>query len=585
MVTTLNGFPNDAKYPFAEPELASLERLFLRTRKALILGQGCGTRFNQLISPLWDDRGPIRHSIPGAFLLSDLFVLRKLNDDARLRLGLRLAIDAAEIAISVLTAVRDDYDESAIPLFPGCALAVEAGGRLGWKGLVVPLVNGAAAAGARKVRKWPDRSGLIGWQVAGCVGGIALAAYGRRRRAGELELHRRQRAARIQRAEMEGRADIAATSDAVLDAVQRATVLVHLATGDSSSNVAGQWKEELAQQIRQEYAFLGDVITSYQAQANTVPDLRSLVRFNVNDAAGSLLLSREQATILHTELARIAPTGSVMVTARSDRDGTEVFVDDQVIHLLVPVRDLKLTFDPIPGGFAWMAVWLAVANGKTRENVPAWASFGPSLLALGAMLSAHYEGARSEDGKCSRDRAVTMASALALASTVVQTKTMRNKFGAGGTSRFPFTLPQRGLGLVGMLAWRELSKKGRGLAIGAGLGNIVLGWMLSAKPRSRREGFADLIWPTQAVLLAGTLAKEIDDDAAISAKRIREQDEATFEQARHNGRRQAQEFAQRCLDEAVKTLETNQKRLTDELRVECENRLLVCTDRLRAFAA
>ena len=78
---------------------------------------------------------PVRHSIPAGFLLSDLFVFRKLNEDARLRLGLRLAIDAVEIAISVLTAVRDDYDESAIPLFPGCALAVEAGGRLGWKGL------------------------------------------------------------------------------------------------------------------------------------------------------------------------------------------------------------------------------------------------------------------------------------------------------------------------------------------------------------------------------------------------------------------------------------------------------------------
>ena len=47
----------NVSYTFAEPELASLERLFLRTRKALILGQGCGTRFNQLISPLWDDRG------------------------------------------------------------------------------------------------------------------------------------------------------------------------------------------------------------------------------------------------------------------------------------------------------------------------------------------------------------------------------------------------------------------------------------------------------------------------------------------------------------------------------------------------
>ena len=168
----------------------------------------------------------------------------------------------------------------------------------------MPLVNGAAAAGARKLRKWPDRSGLIGWQVAGCLGGMALAAYGRRRRTGELELHRRQRAARIQRAEMEGRADIAATSDAVLDAVQRATVLVHLATGDTSGNVAGQWKEELAQEIRHEYAFLGDVISTYQAQANQVPDLRALVRFSIHDAAGSVLLSREQASVLQSELAQ-----------------------------------------------------------------------------------------------------------------------------------------------------------------------------------------------------------------------------------------------------------------------------------------
>ena len=105
--------------PNASTDYTDVAQVFIDSRYALFIAQRCGTRINQLISPLWDDRGFVRHSIPAALLGVDLAVFRWIKRDERLNLAPRLALDAAEIFLTALVAVRDDYDESTIPLLPG----------------------------------------------------------------------------------------------------------------------------------------------------------------------------------------------------------------------------------------------------------------------------------------------------------------------------------------------------------------------------------------------------------------------------------------------------------------------------------
>lgn len=570
--------------PDSATDYTDVARVFIDSRYALFIAQRCGTRVNQLISPLWDDRGFVRHSIPAALLGLDAAVFRWIKRDERLNLAPRLALDAAEVFFTALTAVRDDYDESAIPLVPGCPLAVEAAARMGLPGLVVPLVNGLAFASARRLRGREPKIGLIGWQVAGSVGGLALTSYGRRRRAAELERHRRELAARIERAETEGRSNIAAGTDALIDAVQRATVLVHLATGHDAENRAGTWKAELAHEIRQDYAFLGDVVVAFQSESNAVPDLRAIVQFDIDEAAGAVLLSRDQAAELRDRLSELGLRGRHHVTARSDRSGTEVTIGDRTIRLALAERDVKLNFDAVPGGFAWSALWLAVANGKTRENVPAWASFGPAALALAAVFGLHRDGVR-RGSVASRPKSLAITSVLTIGSTIVQTLTMGNVTGAGGTSRFPFTLSMRGYGLVAVLCWRDLSSRGRSAAGGVGLLNGVIGWLLTPKPRSRREGVADLAWPAQSVALAGSLAAAIDNDAAALAEALRADDYVALDEARERGRVAAEAFARTCVDEARETLRENGPELSPDVLAECERRLASCEARLADLEA
>ena len=83
------------------------------------------------------------------------------------------------------------------------------------------------------------------------------------------------------------------------------------------------------------------------------------------------------------------------MTARSDRDGTDVFVDDTVIHLQVPTRDLKLTFDPIPGGFAWMAVWLAVCERQDPRARSGMGQLRPLVVGARSHVVRSLRGGRS----------------------------------------------------------------------------------------------------------------------------------------------------------------------------------------------
>jgi hypothetical protein len=557
------------------------DAVFIRTRVPLHLAQRTGTRINQLISPFWSDRTPAHRATTVALGALDLVIARRLRSDPRLNLAWRLPLDAAELALAYATAVRDDYDEASVPSVMGCPLAVEAGARLGWKGLLVPAVNLTAGTLVRKARGHAPRTGTMAWQVAATVGGIGIAAYGRRRRRGAVEQHRRELTALEVQAELAGRHDIAVGRDVVLDDIQRASALIDLSVRSvQPSTIAGRWKAQLAETTRASFAYVGDVLGRWQADHNTAsPDLRRVVRLDLAGDQARTILAREQVDQLERALDDADLRGPIEVQVHSRRHGVEVHVGDHRIVLPTPLGQPRISFDPIPGAFLWSALWLLVAGAASREHVPRWAAIGPASIAVGMAVAAHRLADR-HGGRAPRGLVTAWSAALTLGATALHTRTMRNTHGHGDISRYPYSLALRGFGLVALLTWAELDPRRRAAAGVAAAGTVGLAWSLSPTPRSGRELIAELAWPLQSVALGGSLIASIDDDALRLGAAMEDADLRLLERARAKGRVDTLDVAARCLGDGEAALEAHAEELPSDIEQEVRRRLDACRSRL-----
>ncbi|MGY6501076.1 MAG: hypothetical protein ACXIVQ_09340 [Acidimicrobiales bacterium] len=554
-----------------------IDAIFIRTRTALHLAQRTGTRINQLISPFWADRTPAHRAATVALGVVDLAIARTLRTDPRLHLRWRLPLDAAELALAYAAAVRDDYDEASVPSVMGCPLAVEAGARLGWKGLVVPAVNLTVGTVVRRTRGHAPRTGTMAWQVAATVGGMGIAAYARRRQRSAVEQHRRERIALENRAELEGRHDIALGRGVVFDEIQRAAALIDLTLrSPRPSNPAGVWKAELAETTRGAFSYAGDVLGGWQARHNTTsPDLRTVVRLDLPAGQAHTILARTQADELEAALDRADLRGTVAVEVHSRRDAVEVVLPERRVVLAVPLGHPRIAFDPVPGAFLWSALWLWVAGAAGREHVPRWAAAGPAAVAVAMAVGSHRLGARHA-GRASRPVVTAWSAGLTLASTALHTRTMRNTHGHGDISRYPYSLALRGFGLVALLAWSELDGRHRVGTAAAAAATVAMAWQLSPEPRSGRELIAELAWPLQSVALGGSLIASIDDEANRLGGEMRADDLRALEQARAKGRVDTIDVAARCLADAETALGDCVADLPPDIATEVRRRLAAC---------
>lgn len=561
-----------------------VDPVLIRTRVPLHLAMRLGTRVNQLVSPFWADRSPVHRATTVALGVVDLAIARRLRSDPRLGLRLRLPLDAAELALAYATAVRDDYDEASVPAVMGCPLAVEAGARLGLKGLVVPAVNLTVGTLVRRARGQRPRTGTMAWQVAATLGGVGIAAYGRRRRRAVVAQHHRNRVALELQAEIEGRHELAVGRHVVLDDIQRATALIDLTLREPRRhNPAGEWKAELATTTRAAFAYTGDVLSGWQARHNaSSPDLRTVVRLHLPPHQAAVVLARSQADALEGALSRAHLRGTVPVEVRGRRDATEVIVDGRRIVLPVPLGQPRVAFDPVPGAFLWSALWLMVAGAASREHVPRWAAAGPAAAAVAMAVGAHRLGER-HGGRAPRPTVTAWSVGLTLASTVLHIRTMRNTHGHGSTSRYPHSLAMRGFALVTVLAWSELDRRHRTATVTAGAAIPALAWHLSPSPRSGRELVAELAWPLQALALGGSLVAAIETDAERLGQELRTEDLQALHDARARGRVDALEFACRSLSEAEADLADNVGDLPRDIATEVRRRLDASRRRLESL--
>lgn len=190
------------------------------SRAVLTAVQGLGSRFHQVVSPRAAAQTTGWRLAAALGATVDVAKAHVLARDDRFRLGSRLLLDAADLALWCVAA-GDDTDTSEDAVIPGAALATEAGARLGPIGLAVPVANAAVAAAVRRARGHRLRLEQFSWQLMGTGGGWAVQVLAERRRRRLDAKHQADLAARAQQAELAGLHDVIAEHEGPIDILQR----------------------------------------------------------------------------------------------------------------------------------------------------------------------------------------------------------------------------------------------------------------------------------------------------------------------------------------------------------------------------
>ncbi len=553
-------------------------RAVVATRSALVLIEGLGSRFHQVVSPRGAARTPAWRAAALASALVDVAKARALARSDRFALAPRLTLDAADLALWCMAA-RNDSDTSEDAVIPGVALAAEAGARLGPIGLGVPAVNAAVAAVIRRRRGHSLRLEQFSWQAMGAICGWMLTVLARRRRAALVREHREDFRARLQGAELTGLNDVVLEHEGAIDTLQRATALIELAVPDASrrSDFAGAFKAAVAEATRAHSTYLRDAVMLWQQRHNMHPDLTLAVSIMLAAEDGTVLLSATQTARFHAQLDLLEPTGRVRVgvadpvEARRPNGNRDVLVDD--VRLPLPSDEVgrTWTFDAIPTAFLLNVSFLTQPTGAHRESVPWSATALPVALTLGATAWSARRADRY--GIASPRIAIVVSFGTTLLYTVLSTRTMRNAHTDAGITRVPWAPSLQGYELVRTIVGEHLQSAERAGALAGTVTVILIGWALSPPPRSVRAVVAELGWVFATSVGARRLTLAIHADADEVAAAISSDDEAELTRAYQRGRGRANQTIAAALAGAFDALARRTQSLDPELRAEAERRL------------
>ncbi|MGH9073696.1 MAG: hypothetical protein ACRDZQ_06205 [Acidimicrobiales bacterium] len=546
-------------------------------RVILTLADGLGSRFHQLLSPRGAARTPGWRAVAGISAATDLAKSVWLARHRRFALGIRMVLDAADLALWCLAAA-DDADTSEDAVIPGVALAVEAGARLGLGGVVVPAGNAAVAIAVRAARGHRLRLEQFSWQIMGTGGGWGLRVLARRRKSRLDEAHAKELEARSQHAELAGLHNLVVEHEGAVDVLQRACALVELSVpGSLRRNFAGTVKAAVAEAARDRASYLGDVLVSWQARHNQRPELVGLVSFELEPGAGTVLLSGSQARLLARELDQVGPVGAVPVGIAGPQASARPFpsrsiwLGDRVVELPAEGSSTRWVFDATPMAFLMDIGWLAQPMGSQREAVPLWATAGPIL---GALVASLWSARRVEHMQDMSPRAALgVAGVVTLAYTAAAIRTMRNPHTTSGISRFPWIMALQGYELVRSISSNKLTRTDRAAGLAGTAAILATGWRLSPAPRSARALVAELGWVVSFGAYARRLRRSYDEAGQSLAAQAASDDFSVLAEAYQKGWARGREIVVEALATARADLDASWSQLDAEIREEARSRL------------
>jgi len=369
----------------------------IEIRSTLHLSLRLGVRLNQLLQHTGGasaGTGLWRAALP-LFVVLDIVSWRRLRRSDNFGLAWRLPLDAADVAFWTASPLPiGGHDWAVLIAIP---IGIEAGVRLGWRGVAVPVaIFLPSVVTAAVFDRAPGVMGF-GWITLSVVMGVAFFRYCRHldRRAEAQQAA--VRAARRRRAYLAGQNRVAMGASSAVDAIEGLVpVLGRPAPGSALWQLADGWKTQLSESTAQEARYLQVVLLEWERARNRHPDLSALVELRIDEGDGTTLLTATQVGQLERILDDLALRGPVAVRLRDTGaprlpgQDLPLVVDGRLVTVPADRRAAAPPIDPCASTYLYLATLCLIGL------IPA-ASGMPVPAALAGMATSAVVGIVSHD--------------------------------------------------------------------------------------------------------------------------------------------------------------------------------------------
>ncbi|MEU8150469.1 hypothetical protein [Nonomuraea sp. NPDC048901] len=512
-----------------------------------------------------------------ASCLYDVLVFRALRRHG-IPVPVRLALDVADVAVWSALA-GDPIDAPALLAAP---LAYELALAHGWTALAVPLTSGAVANVALAVAGWSYSPAPLLWPAGGVAGGVFIGRYLRGRLRQRLRVAAAERQAARSRAELAGRHSVAMGADTVVDLLTRTWPLL-AGPGRPVASPLSAWRQRLAEETADHAEYLAVALLRWEQRHNLAsPDLSRDVEFRPTDESGSLLLSPAQTAALHDALVRLAPTGSLTVTADEPRPlgrRQELRIGSRKVVLPEDARPNTPPFDAGPIAIALGAVGSLSHSWRDMDGVPLPACAALTVTGLLVALWAHRRVLAR--GTAAHARVLAAGLCFGAVDALVSTSLMRT-MAAGGLTRMPFLHAMLFAVPLTVMYWRDLGL-GRRIAAVASVASILCGcvWLLPVP--LHWADLAGLVWPLAFTIGASAVRDLLDLDTSGVDHELAAEHAAAVREGYLSGRADVLRLVEQVTDEAAHRLSADRDSLDPRFLPEIERRLSQVRDRVSAL--
>ena len=433
----------------------------LEIRTTLHLAFRLTIRVNQILETTGaasEGSGLWRVALP-AFVALDVAIWFALRRSDRFGLAWRLPLDAFDAAFWTMSPFPPG-GQADLAVLIAVPLAVEAGVRMGWRGLVVPGAILASTTAASVATDKPAQLITVAWIATAATIGMAFFRYCRHLDARAEGERRRFLAAARRRAYLAGQNDVAMGASSAVDIIEGLVpVLGRPPSGSALWRLADGWKSQLSTSTARDAAYLQVALLEWERFHNAHPDLSGLVEVQVEEGHGTALLSVDQVDHLRRALDRLPLRGAItfrLVDAgRAHLPGQELRLAVGDHQLVVPAdrRASPASLDPAAVVCYYVAVLvanslLAPAGGFGILPVAA----GVTLCVVTGLLSHRQtmlRGPRARLGVYQATVAVSLVLTALLCRPPIPVR-------ESGTAILGFSASLSLLALLGGFYWRSL---------------------------------------------------------------------------------------------------------------------------------
>ncbi|MFI6604737.1 hypothetical protein ACIBHX_51660 [Nonomuraea sp. NPDC050536] len=505
----------------------------------------------------------------------DLALYVCMRRGSRLPLWLRLALDAADVAVWS-AAMGDPVDAPALIASP---LAFERALFQGVRAFAVPTVVGVSANAVLLATGQPYSISPFLWPAFTVAVGLGLARYL------ELHIHRHlhqaladREAARGQ-AELAGRHSVAVGADTVIDLLTRTWPLLAV-PGKPVGSPLTAWRQQLAEQTTGHADYLSAALLRWEQRHNLAsPDLSRDVRFRTEGGCASLLLSHRQVSMLETALVRLAPRDLVVVTVPEPRplaQRQELRIGSELVTLPEDDQARIPSLDPGPSMIALGAVGSLTHSWPTMDAVPLPASV--FLMLTGLVMAWWCHRQIVVNGDAAHGRVLAAALAFGAVDALVATALMANLV-AGGLTRLPFLHFPLFASPLAVMYVRDLTRLQRATTAAGFVAIFTASYALLPIPIHPADAAA-LLWPLAFTLGASGMRDLLDLETAAFDEMIAVEREAAVREGYREGRQAVLELVRQEQEEAERRLKEDRALLDPFFLPEAERRLAVVRTRL-----